>query len=168
MVQREVGLQEAAKALGVTARNLGRLLDIAGIQTTPDPRDKRRQVITEAQLQQLLERFPSALATNEDLDERFMLLAQQLNALQAQVVSLTSWMTTQSENIGALMTRIANLEQAQGAPNAKITESDKTPVGAGASQHRKAPRTATGGRVHRVRNMTAKVAKVDDDRRLSP
>jgi hypothetical protein len=68
-----------------------------------------------------LDRFPPAPAMNEDLDERFMLLTQQLNALQAQVVSLTSWMTTQSENIGALMTRISALEQAQGAPNAKIT-----------------------------------------------
>jgi chromosome segregation ATPase len=156
MVQREVGLQEAAKALGVTTRNLGRLLDIAGTQTTPDPRDKRRQVITEAQLQQLLKRFPPAPATNEDLDERFMLLTQQLNALQAQVVSLTSWMTTQSENIGALMTRISTLEQAQESLHAEAAESANMPVGAGASQYRKAARTATGGRVRRAHNVTTK------------
>src|SRR5689334_10954524 len=106
MAERDIRLQEAARALGVTPRNLGRLLDVVGIETSPDPRDKRRQLLTGAQLQQLLERFPPAPATAADVDERVQLLTQQLGALQAQILSLTTWLTAQADTIGSLTTRV--------------------------------------------------------------
>lgn len=116
MMNEAMTLQDAASELDVGVKTLKRWLDLAGIEPTPDPRDRRKRLVSRSDMDHLKEMYgilSTASPDRGDIEQRLEAMSAQIRSLEASVASLSSWLSAISQNITLLTQQAVEQRQSQ-------------------------------------------------------
>lgn len=123
MAKKTLSLQELARELRVTPKTLTRYLEIAQIEPTEDPRDRRKRVVDQDQASQIKELFGAEVAPDTAvLESHVVELREQVGTLQVEVARLSAWLAAVADNVTSLTQRSLGSEQSQGELTHRLEE----------------------------------------------